>query len=160
MCGIAGRLNFEPERSVDPALLARMCEGIAHRGPDDGGIWCDGAVGLGHRLLGIVEPSPAGHQPMPNEDGSLWIALDGEIHNVAALRAELEWLGHRFRSRVDAEVVLHLYQRLGADCLHRLRGMFALAIWDARRHELFLARDRVGKKPLHYHLDDSGITFA
>jgi len=160
MCGIAGKLHFERDRPVDPELLARMCDTLAHRGPDNAGVWCDGPVGLGHRRLSVVDLSAAGHQPMTNEDGSLWIVFNGEIYNFPELRAELEWLGHRFRSRTDTEVVLHLYERLGADCLQRLRGMFAFAIWDARRHELFLARDRVGKKPLSYHLDDSGITFA
>jgi asparagine synthase (glutamine-hydrolysing) len=160
MCGIAGKLNFEQGRDVDPALIQRMCEVIAHRGPDDAGIWCDGEIGLGHRRLSIIDLSDAGRQPMCNEDGSLWIVFNGEIYNFVELRLELEMQGYRFRSQTDTEVLLHLYHRDGVECLQRLRGMFAFAIWDAGRRELFLARDRVGKKPLCYHADAYGITFG
>jgi asparagine synthase (glutamine-hydrolysing) len=160
MCGIAGKLSFEQGRNVEPELIQRMCEAIAHRGPDDGAVWCDGPIGLGHRRLSIIDLSEAGRQPMCNEDGSLWIVFNGEIYNFLELRHELEQQGYRFRSRTDTEVLLHLYHRDGVDCLHRLRGMFAFAIWDARRRELFLARDRVGKKPLCYHADPYGITFG
>src|SRR5262249_51502401 len=113
MSGIAGRLNFEPGRDADPALLQRMCEAIAHRGPDDAGIWCAGPVGLGHRRLATLALTPAGRQPMCSEDGSLWIVLNGEIYNHVELRRELEQDGYRFRSRTDAEVLLHLYHRDG-----------------------------------------------
>ena len=160
MCGIAGRLNFEQDRNVDPELIQRMCDVIAHRGPDDAGIWCDGPIGFGHRRLAIIDLSELGRQPMSNADGSLWITFNGEIYNYLELRQELEMQGYQFRSRTDTEVILHLYHRDGVECLQHLRGMFALAIWDARRRELFLARDRVGKKPLCYHADEYGITFG
>ena len=160
MCGIAGKLSFEQGRGVDPGLIQRMCEVLAHRGPDDAAIWCDGPIGLGHRRLSVIDLTDAGRQPMCNEDGSLWVVLNGEIYNFPELRHELEQQGYRFRTRTDTEVLLQLYHRDGVDCLHRLRGMFAFAIWDVRRRELFLARDRVGKKPLCYHADAHGITFA
>ncbi len=160
MCGIAGRMEFEPGRKADPELVQRMCDAIAHRGPDDAGVWAEGPVALGHRRLSIIDLSPAGHQPMPNADGSLWIAFNGEIYNFLELRAELEREGHAFRSRTDTEVLLHLYQRDGVECLQKLRGMFAFAIWDVKRQQLFLARDRVGKKPLAYRTDGRGLSFG
>ncbi len=160
MCGIAGRMEFEPGRKADPELVQRMCDAIAHRGPDDAGVWAEGPVALGHRRLSIIDLSPAGHQPMPNSDGSLWIAFNGEIYNFLELRAELEREGHAFRSRTDTEVLLHLYQRDGVECLQKLRGMFAFAIWDVKRQQLFLARDRVGKKPLAYRTDGRGLSFG
>jgi asparagine synthase (glutamine-hydrolysing) len=137
-----------------------MCDTIAHRGPDDAGLWSHGPVALGHRRLSILDLSPAGHQPMSCAGGSLWIVFNGEIYNFRELREELEREGVVFRSRTDTEVILRLYRRDGVDCLRRLRGMFAFAIWDAREQQLFLARDRVGKKPLVYHADGRGITFA
>jgi len=160
MCGIAGRLEFEPGRRADPGLVGRMCDVIAHRGPDDSGIWAQGPVALGHRRLAIVDLSPAGHQPMTTAEGGLWIVFNGEIYNFLELRAELEREGRTFRSRTDTEVILRLYERDGVDCLRRLRGMFAFAIWDERRRQLFIARDRLGKKPLAYHADAHGVTFA
>ena len=144
MCGIAGRMEFEPGQKADPALVQRMCDVIAHRGPDDAGIWSHGPVALGHRRLSILDLSAAGHQPMSNADGSLWIVFNGEIYNFLELREELEREGHRFRSRTDTEVILHLYHRDGVECLARLRGMFALAIWASRLQQLFIARDRLG----------------
>ncbi|HXJ69179.1 MAG TPA: asparagine synthase (glutamine-hydrolyzing) [Verrucomicrobiae bacterium] len=160
MCGIAGKLNFEQDRAVDPGLIQRMCDVIAHRGPDDAGVWCDGPIGLGHRRLAVIDLSELGRQPMCTADGSLWITFNGEIYNYLELRQELEQHGYQFRSRTDTEVILNLYHRDGIECLQRLRGMFAFAIWDTRRRELFLARDRVGKKPLCYHADEYGITFG
>jgi asparagine synthase (glutamine-hydrolysing) len=160
MCGIAGRLEFEPGQRADPSLVQRMCDAIAHRGPDDAGVWSHGPVALGHRRLSIIDLSPAGHQPMASADGALWIVFNGEIYNFQELRAELEREGHVFRSRTDTEVILHLYQRDGVACVRRLRGMFAFALWDEREQQLLLARDRVGKKPLAYHADARGITFA
>src|SRR5262245_31805906 len=160
MCGIAGRLEFDPGRSADPALVQRMCDTIAHRGPDDSGVWAHGPVALGHRRLSILDLTPAGHQPMTHLNGALCIVFNGEIYNFRELRADLERRGHVFRTRTDTEVVLHLYERHGVGCLDRLRGMFAFALWDAREQQLFIARDRVGKKPLAYHADDEGITFA
>ena len=160
MCGIAGRLEFEPGRKAAPGLVQRMCDVIAHRGPDDSGVWAQGPVALGHRRLAIVDLSPAGHQPMSHADGRYWIVFNGEIYNFLELREQLEHSGHVFRSRTDTEVILHLYERHGVDCLRLLRGMFAFAIWDTQERQLFIARDRVGKKPLAYHLDDRGLTFA
>ena len=121
---------------------------LAHRGPDDAGIRCDGQIGLAHRRLSIIDLSPAGHQPMSNEDGTIWIVFNGEIYNFQSLRPGLLSRGHRFRSNSDTEVILHLYEEHGTDCLRFLRGMFAFAIWDGPRRQLFLARDRLGKKPL------------
>jgi asparagine synthase (glutamine-hydrolysing) len=138
-----------------------MCEVLAHRGPDDAGIWCDGPIGLGHARLSVIDLSDAGRQPMANEDGSLWIVLNGEIYNFLELRHELEQQGlplpHPHRHRGAAPPLRPLRRRAACTAL---RGMFAFAIWDVRRRELFLARDRVGKKPLCYHADAHGITFG
>ncbi len=160
MCGIAGRLYFDPGRVVDEGLMRRMCAALEHRGPDDEGIRVDGAIGLGHRRLSIIDLSPAGHQPMPNDDGSVWIVFNGEIYNFLELRRELEQEGVHFRSRCDTEVLLKLYEMRGVNCLQELRGMFAFAIWDGRRRQLLLARDRLGVKPLVYHLGPDGVSFA
>ena len=160
MCGIAGKLYFDPARSVEPALLERMHKAIAHRGPDDFGVYHDGAVGLVNRRLAIIDLSEAGHGPMPNARGDIWMTYNGEVYNFQALRAELEQAGVQFRSQTDTEVVLALYEREGPACLRRLRGMFALAIWDARTRTLFLARDRAGKKPLFYYHDAERFLFA
>jgi len=160
MCGIGGKLYFDPARPVERDVLTRMNAVQAHRGPDDAGIYCQGPVGLAHRRLSIIDLSPAGHQPMANEDGTVWIVFNGEIYNFLALRPDLEQRGHRFRSRTDTEVVLHLYEDHGVGCLEFLRGMFAFAIWDAPRRQLLLARDRLGKKPLCYHLDAEAFRFA
>ena len=160
MCGIAGKLQKDSTAPVDPELLRRMAGALRHRGPDDEGVWTDGPVGLASRRLAIIDLSPQGHMPMPNQDGSAWIVLNGEIYNFQELRAELVAKGHRFRSMTDTEVVVHLYDEEGVDCLKRLRGMFAFAIWDTRTRTLFLARDRLGKKPLYYYEDDTRFLFA
>lgn len=160
MCGIAGTLYFDPAREVDPSLLGRMNAALAHRGPDDAGVYCAGPVGLAHRRLSIIDLSPAGHQPMPNEDETIWIILNGEIYNFLDLREGLIRKGHRFRSRTDTETILHLYEEEGPACVRALRGMFAFAIWDSRTQTMLLARDRVGKKPLYYQLDERGLRFA
>jgi len=137
-----------------------MRDVITHRGPDDSGLFIDGAIGLGHRRLSIVDVA-AGHQPMTNEDGSLQIIYNGEIYNHADYRAGLEARGHRYVTHCDTETILHLYEEDGARCVEKLRGMFAFAIWDARRRELFIARDRLGVKPLYYvHNDDGSLYFA
>ncbi|HWT81344.1 MAG TPA: asparagine synthetase B, partial [Candidatus Methylomirabilis sp.] len=160
MCGIGGKFYFDPTRFVEYHVLERMNAVLAHRGPDDSGIYCEGAAGLIHRRLSIIDLSPAGHQPMANEDGTVWIVFNGEIYNFQSLRQELARRGHRFRSRTDTEVVLHLYEEYGVGCLEFLRGMFAFAIWDVPRRQLFLARDRLGKKPLCYQHDGEAFRFA
>ncbi len=160
MCGIAGRLNFTSGAPVSALVLRQMCDLLAHRGPDGWDVYTDGPVGLGHRRLAIIDLSPAGTQPMSTVDHRLWITFNGEIYNFRDLRAELEAKGHAFHTRTDTEVVLAAYREYDVGCLSRLRGMFAFAIWDAPRRRLFAARDRVGKKPLHYWVDAGGIAFA
>jgi asparagine synthase (glutamine-hydrolysing) len=151
MCGIAGLLHHAKTGPVDRGLLARMNGALEHRGPDDGGLWtsADGRAGLAMRRLSIIDLA-WGRQPMANGDGSLQIVFNGEIYNFQALRAELEAKGRVFRTRSDTEVILHLYEEEGVECVRRLRGMFAFALWDAPRGRLFLGRDRFGKKPLFY----------
>ncbi|GAB4486959.1 MAG: asparagine synthase (glutamine-hydrolyzing) [Thermodesulfovibrionales bacterium] len=159
MCGICGRINLN-EAPVDRALLERMTGSLAHRGPDDSGIYLKGRAGLGHRRLSVIDLSPLGHQPMANEDGTLWIVFNGEIYNFPALREGLLGRGHVFRSKTDTETILHLYEEYGTECLRHLRGMFAFAIWDERTQALFLARDRVGKKPLYYRCGSGSFAFG
>jgi asparagine synthase (glutamine-hydrolysing) len=149
MCGIAGKLSLDGRHPVDPALIKRMTDVIAHRGPDGEGQHVTGPVGLGHRRLSIIDLN-TGSQPMCNEDGTVWIVYNGEVYNYLELRAELEVRGHTFKSATDTEVIIHLYEELGEESVSRLRGMFAFAIWDERRQTLLLARDRVGIKPLYY----------
>jgi asparagine synthase (glutamine-hydrolysing) len=160
MCGICGKLSFDAHKEIDSELIRRMNQVLYHRGPDDEGIYIKGQIGLGHRRLSIIDLSPAGHQPMTNEDETLWIVLNGEIYNFPELRSVLEEKGHIFRSRTDTEVILHLYEDKGTDCLSDLRGMYAFALWDARNRSLFLARDRLGKKPLFYYVNDKFFLFA
>jgi asparagine synthase (glutamine-hydrolysing) len=143
---------------LDPALVARMRDIITHRGPDDKGMFVDASVGLGHRRLSIVDVA-AGHQPMTNEDGSLHITYNGEIYNHADFRAELEAKGHVYKTHCDTETILHLYEEHGERCVDFLRGMFAFAIWDQPRKELFIARDRLGVKPLYYYCSADGSLF-
>jgi asparagine synthase (glutamine-hydrolysing) len=162
MCGINGiALSTRSGRRLHADDVARMRDVITHRGPDDAGIFIDGRVGLGHRRLSIVDVA-AGHQPMTNaEDNSLQITYNGEIYNHADYRADLEARGHVYRTHCDTETILHLYEDHGEDCVNYLRGMFAFAIWDAKRQQLFIARDRLGVKPLYYaHLDDGSLFFA
>ena len=162
MCGIAGLANCG-----DKEVLSRMTRVQAHRGPDDSGVWerrfPDGSyVGLGSRRLAILDLSADGHMPMCNEDGMVWITYNGEIYNFAELRRELQSKGHRFASNTDTEVLIHLYEQEGADCVHRLKGMFAFAICDLRsgRPELFLARDHFGIKPFYYSVRGRKLAFA
>ncbi|MEB3286053.1 MAG: asparagine synthase (glutamine-hydrolyzing) [Vampirovibrionales bacterium] len=159
MCGITGIFNRNGE-PVSPVILRRMTDTIAHRGPDGEGFYTDSFLGLGHRRLAIIDLSPAGHQPMVTPDGLYAIAYNGEVYNFNALRLELEALGHHFRSRTDSEVVLHAYAEWGAKSVERFNGMFALAIWDRQRQELFLARDRYGIKPLYYTQAGSAFLFG
>jgi asparagine synthase (glutamine-hydrolysing) len=159
MCGINGiAFSSRSRRQVDANELARMRDVIAHRGPDDTGMFVAGPVGLGHRRLSIVDVA-AGHQPMENEDGALRIVYNGEIYNHSDYRTELEGKGHVYKTHCDTETILHLYEEHGPDCVRFLRGMFAFAIWDEHRQELFLARDRLGVKPLYYVHDDEGSLF-
>src|ERR671919_223711 len=161
MCGINGiALSTRSGRSLDRSVLERMRDVIAHRGPDDVGIFIDGRVGLGHRRLSIVDVA-SGHQPMTNEDDSLQITYNGEIYNHSDYRDELESRGHVYRTHCDTETILHLYEEHGDACVNYLRGMFAFAIWDAKKRELFIARDRLGVKPLYYvHTDDGSLYFG
>ena len=145
MCGICG---FTGE--ADAGVLRRMTEVLAHRGPDDSGLYSDTNINLGHRRLSIIDLTTAGHQPMPNEDESIWITFNGEIYNYQELKTELEKKGHKFKSNTDTEAIIHLYEEEKENCVKKLRGMFAFAIWDAKGKTLFLARDRMGKKPLYY----------
>ncbi|MGD8316175.1 MAG: asparagine synthase (glutamine-hydrolyzing) [Myxococcales bacterium] len=160
MCGIAGMLAADPEARPDGDAVRRMCDAMIHRGPDDQGALVDGPCALGHRRLSIIDLRPEAAQPMTNEDGSIAVVVNGEIYNFRELRLELEKQGHTFKSRSDSEVILHLYEEQGVDFLDRLRGMFALALWDGPRRRLVLARDRFGKKPLFYHLGPKGLVFA
>jgi asparagine synthase (glutamine-hydrolysing) len=162
MCGVCGVLAITDDFPNGEEIVTAMRETMVHRGPDDGGTWVspDGRVGLGHRRLSIVDISPAGHNPMPNEDGSVWITYNGEVYNHRALREELEAKGHVYRSRTDTETILHLYEEEGVRCVERLQGMFAFAIWDSRKRELFMARDRLGIKPLYYAESPGGFVFG
>lgn len=160
MCGIAGRVNFASGAPVAAATVRAMCDLIAHRGPDGDGVHCDGPVGFGHRRLAIIDLSPGGAQPMRTPDGALVITFNGEIYNYRELKAELAGKGHAFRSESDTEVILAAYREWGTACVERLDGMFALALWDQSRRRLFIARDRLGKKPLHYRIDRDGLAFA
>jgi asparagine synthase (glutamine-hydrolysing) len=149
MCGIAGIFNLNGEHA-SPAILRKMTDAIDHRGPDGEGHYIDGFVGFGHRRLAIIDLSPAGHQPMVSADGQVVLSYNGEVYNFQELRAELEALGHQFRSRTDAEVVLNAWVEWGKGCVTRFNGMFAFAVWDKREQSLFLVRDRYGIKPLYY----------
>ena len=159
MCGINGiAFSTRAGRTVDPGLLERMRDVLVHRGPDDAGLFVDGAIGLAMRRLSIVDVA-SGHQPMTNEDGTLHIVYNGEIYNHADYREGLEARGHSYHTHCDTETILHLYEEEGAKVVDSLRGMFAFAIWDQRKRELFIARDRLGVKPLYYVLTDDGSLF-
>ncbi|PYV46907.1 MAG: asparagine synthase (glutamine-hydrolyzing) [Acidobacteria bacterium] len=159
MCGIAGIVGTDRSCVADAAVLRRMCDVISHRGPDDDGYYVNGPVGLGMRRLSIIDLS-TGHQPIANEDETIWIVYNGEVYNFIELRDELRARGHVFRTNTDTEAIVHLYEEFGSDCVRRLRGMFAFAIYDSRNRSLLLARDRLGKKPLHYALDGEWLLFG
>jgi asparagine synthase (glutamine-hydrolysing) len=159
MCGISGVLYFDNGQLVDRATLERMCQVVAHRGPDDSGIYIGGHIGMAVRRLSIIDLT-GGHQPIWNEDQTCCIVYNGELYNFLDIRPELESKGHIFCTRSDTEVILHAYEEWGVDCLCRFNGMFAIAIWDERRKILFLARDRIGEKPLYYYRDDVRLVFA
>src|SRR5688500_19771237 len=158
MCGIAGHFNKD-RRPVDPALLSRMASAVGHRGPDERGWHADGPIGLAHTRLSILDVA-GGHQPMTNGDGSLWITYNGEIFNYLELRSELEEKGHRFTTHSDTEVILHLYEERGEDCVHAFNGQWAFAIWDSRQSRLFVSRDRLGVRPLFYASRPDRFVFA
>ncbi len=160
MCGIAGVIWHDSARPGDGALARSMARALAHRGPDGEGVEVLGPAALAHRRLSIVDLSPLGKQPMSNEDGTVWVTFNGEVYNFEELRAELVAKGHVFRSRTDTECLVHLYEELGDEMVPRLRGMFAFAIWDTKRQRLLAARDRLGKKPLHYRDDAQAFRFA
>lgn len=159
MCGIAGLYNFGKSEAVDPGLIKRMNDLLEHRGPDDEGFYIKGNIGLAMRRLAIIDLS-TGHQPMGSEDGKVQLVFNGEIYNFQELRQELLSLGIRFKTNSDTEVILRLYEKMGVDCVKRLRGMFAFAIWDESHQRLMLARDRVGKKPLVYAQNSGRIAWA
>src|ERR671918_572394 len=158
MCGIAGIVRSD-KTDVDQALVARMCAAIGHRGADDDGFYFNGGVGLGMRRLSIIDLK-SGRQPIHNQDRTAWIVFNGEIYNYLELREKLEKLGHTFYTNSDTEAIVHAYDQFGADCPKHLRGMFAFAIWNERTQELFLARDRVGKKPILYAHVNGQLVFA
>jgi asparagine synthase (glutamine-hydrolysing) len=159
MCGICGKLEFDRGAVISAALMKGMMDAMHHRGPDDEGCYLSGNIALGFRRLSIIDLQ-SGHQPLSNEDGTIWIVFNGEIYNYQELRTYLLGKGHLFKTKTDTEVIVHLYEELGPSCLERLRGMFGFAIWDGRTGSLFLARDRVGIKPLYYRLTDDSLIFA
>ncbi len=159
MCGICGVAWTDDHRPLDQPVLDRMTDVLSHRGPDDRGVWQDRGVALGFRRLSIIDLA-GGSQPMSNEDGSIWIVFNGEVYNFQALRHRLEGLKHTFRTSSDTETIVHLYEEEGPECVKRLRGMFAFAIWDSRERRLVIARDRLGVKPLVYRLEPGRLAFA
>jgi len=159
MCGICG--IFEPKREsvIARGAIKAMADTIEHRGPDDEGFYCAPGIGLGHRRLSIIDLE-GGHQPLSNEDGTIWIVFNGEVYNFEELNRQYLSSGHKFQTRSDTETIVHLYEELGEECFAQLRGMFAIALWDGRRKKLILARDRVGKKPLFYSWDGRRLLFG
>ncbi|MGH7226534.1 MAG: asparagine synthetase B family protein, partial [Gemmataceae bacterium] len=160
MCGICGIFESGRESPLDVSTLKGMADLLRHRGPDDDGYYLNTEIGLGHRRLSIIDLK-GGHQPLSNEDGSIWVAFNGEIYNFKEIRAELEASGCRFRSQTDTEVILAAYDRWGIAAVQRMVGMFAFAIWDEPKRRLWIVRDRLGKKPLLYaRLTDGSLAFA
>jgi asparagine synthase (glutamine-hydrolysing) len=159
MCGIAGIVASDRLSDEERARLTRMRDVLAHRGPDEAGLYCDDHAGLAHRRLSIVDLAQ-GHQPLANEDGTVHVAFNGEIYNHADIRPDLESAGHRYRTRCDTETIVHAYEQWGDACVERFRGMFAFAVWDSRRRRLLLARDRMGIKPLYWTVVDGRLVFG
>ena len=159
MCGICGIYNLKSGKVVDRESLLKMNHAIKHRGPDDAGIYIDGSLGIAHRRLSIIDLA-SGHQPMSNEDETIWIIFNGEIYNHESLRFSLEKQGHTYKTRCDTESIIHIYEEKGLKCLEEMEGMFAFALWDERKKRLFLARDRIGIKPLYYTFQEGEFIFA
>ncbi len=159
MCGICGIFEYERRSDLPPEMVHKMNQTMTHRGPDDGGVFVGPGIGLGHRRLSIIDLA-GGHQPMSNEDGTIWVLLNGEIYNYPELRAELLQRGHVFTTKSDTEAIVHAYEDFAEGCFAKLRGMFSVALWDSRQRKLVLARDRVGKKPLFYATDRDRIFFG
>src|SRR5579864_3011093 len=159
MCGINGLFNFDRGRPVGEEAVHQMRASATHRGPDDHGIYVQANVGLGFNRLSIIDLS-GGHQPMSNEDGTVWIVFNGEIYNFQSLHHDLLSRGHQFRTCSDTETIVHAWEEFGEECVQKLRGMFAFAIWDERQRVLFVARDRLGIKPLYYYADPERFVFA
>jgi asparagine synthase (glutamine-hydrolysing) len=159
MCGIVGVYWFDPDHPVDRSLLVRQNDALIHRGPDDGGTWIDRGIGLGHRRLSIIDIG-GGHQPMWDLEERIGVVFNGEIYNYLELKKELESRGHRFSTSSDTETIIHAYREWGDRCVERFRGMFALAVIDRKERTLFIARDRLGKKPLYYYRDSQRFVFA
>jgi asparagine synthase (glutamine-hydrolysing) len=159
MCGIAGIVSTNAGERIESATIHRMCQAIVHRGPDDEGIFVKDGTGLGIRRLSIIDLA-GGHQPVFNENRSVWVVYNGEIYNFSQLRSELQSRGHRLSTHTDTEVIVHLYEEMGSDCVHQLRGMFAFALYDERRRKVLIARDRLGEKPLHYAFDGKKLWFG
>ena len=159
MCGIAGIWNYKSGRPADRLTLQAITRLLAHRGPDGEGFYWGPGPGLGHRRLSIIDLE-GGHQPLSNEDGSVWVIFNGEIYNYPELRQELLGRGHTLRTHSDTETIVHLYEDYGDGCFEKLRGMFALALWDDRKQKLLLARDRLGIKPLFYSVGREGVVFG
>src|ERR1700716_480453 len=159
MCGIAGIVAVDRLDQDAPSRAARMSEIMAHRGPDEAGLHSDPHAPLAHRRLSIVDLS-TGQQPLSNEDGTVWVVFNGEIYNHAEVRKELEAHGHTYRTRSDTETIVHAYEQWGEECVHRFRGMFAFAIWDAPKRRLLLVRDRLGVKPLYWTRTNEALLFG
>ncbi|MDX9964212.1 XrtA/PEP-CTERM system amidotransferase [Desulfobacter postgatei] len=158
MCGIAG-VFYKNGLNADPEIVEKMTRSLIHRGPDEEGYYCEGSIGFGHRRLSIIDLS-SGQQPLCNEDKTIWITFNGEIYNYLDLKKELEQKGHVFRTNSDTETMVHAYEEWGIDAIKRFRGMFAFALWDEKKQQMVVARDRVGKKPFYYFLDDKRFIFA
>lgn len=159
MCGICGVISFD-DKPIDRIILENMTNTLIHRGPDDFGIYINGKVGLGHRRLSIIDITSAGHQPMTNEDKSIWLTYNGEIYNFTELKKYLIKKGHIFKSHTDTEMVIHSYEEWGENCIEKFNGMFAFGLYDFAQKKLFLARDRFGKKPLYYYSSSNFFIFA
>lgn len=159
MCGITGKIYFDYSMTVNPEELKRMTDSLYHRGPDDEGFYLNGNIALGFRRLSIIDLN-TGHQPLSNEDGSVWIVFNGEIYNYKELQENLKKQGHIFRTKSDTETIVHLYEQYGIDCLKYLQGMFAFSIWDNNKKQLFCARDRFGIKPFYYYINNDQFVFG